>query len=45
MPFDVSIIIAFVGLSKLRNPNLTFYKTNRQSTYLTKIKTIKALLS
>lgn len=29
MPFDVSIIIGSGSLSKLRNPNTMFYKTNQ----------------
>jgi len=28
MPFDVTIIIGLIDLSKLRNSNLMFYKTN-----------------
>ncbi|MGB2047805.1 MAG: hypothetical protein ACPHUC_07670 [Psychrobacter celer] len=39
MPFDVSIIMGLGMLGKLRNSNLTFYKTNRKPLKIINIKT------
>ncbi len=39
MPFDVSIIMGLGMLGKLRNSNLTFYKTNRKPLNIINIKT------
>lgn len=39
MPFDVSIIMCLGMLGKLRNSNLTFYKTNHNLSNMINIKT------
>ncbi len=45
MPFDVSIIIGSGSLSKLRNPNTMFYKTNQYIIFNIKFQLIYSLLS